>query len=144
MPDRLSYRVTVDGLAPYGNEAVAHHATLRTGDVVDLHLFQRRSRTLGNGLYLLIKRLAEAKGWRLRTTRSALAIWTGRSDLFEIYPGRKIPIAWGTSPSEMSQTELSEFAVDVANVIELELLPTLPAHSADEIRELIGNVMHTS
>lgn len=140
MVERVAYAVGEGVLIPHDHEAWAQFRNLRKNSIVDLELFQRRSRTFSNSLHLLFTRIAKSKGVRVRNVRGWLMIATGRADMVQFASGRLVPIAWGTNPGDMSAAELEAFWLDARDVILDDILPTLSAFDRDEVRQLIDNV----
>jgi len=139
MSERVTYVIGDGVLVPHDHEARAQLAKLRRGDVIDVEIFQRRVRTFSNALHLLFKRIGQSKGVRVRNVRGLLMIATGRFDMVNL-SGRTTPIAWSTSPGEMSSAELQVFWEDARAWITNNVLPTLSAYDADDVRGLIDAV----
>lgn len=141
MVERVEYVVSEGWLVPHDQEAWAQFKNLRRGAVVDVELFQRRSRTFSNCLHLLFKRIGASKGFRVRNVRGLLMIATGRYDTVQLSGHVKpVPIPWSTSPGAMSAAELAAFWADARDIVVDDIIPTLHGIDRQEVTELIDNV----
>lgn len=114
-------------------------ATLRTGELVPVHIFRRTHTTLGNLVHVLFTRIAASQGMSVRNVRAYLAVITGRADMVEVF-GRRMPVAWSTGLGAMNTTEFGAFVVDALEAIRDEVLPRLALTDRAEVMLLMDKV----
>jgi hypothetical protein len=140
MPERVTYRVCGPALVPCDHESVEQFKRLRQEECVELRLYRKRSRTLGNIAGVLFAKIAAAQGVRVRNIRNYLCIATGRCDMVELYD-RMIPVAWGTGPGDMSNEEFAAFLESALRQIDIDVMPMLEDdHQRDEILLLMDKL----
>jgi hypothetical protein len=134
--ERVRARVSDNVLHPADSEAEAVFGKLKDGEIVGVEVYRERNVGFNAKVNHIFLRLAEAKGVRVRNIRGWIAAMTGRADIVHI-DGRKIAVAWATSPRDMSAEEFQAFYEDARTVIRELILPKLAEADAKEIEELM-------
>ncbi len=137
------FSVIKNGLIAHDDEARAALSKMKIGAVVDVEVLHGINARFNNKMFAAIAALAKGIGVSTEAMKARLLVATGRFQMVEVTPHKKVLVADSMSRSAMTQSERESFWDDLKEYAVEAILPLMDDRAADDVRSMFADKQTT-